>query len=49
MAKELAQTMGGKKIGLLIAILATFAVLATMGNQLVSKSASDRQKNRHGK
>lgn len=32
--------MGGKKIGLLIAILATFAVLATMGNQLVSKSAS---------
>ncbi len=32
--------MGSKRIGLLIAILATFAVLATMGNQLVSKSAN---------
>jgi len=35
MAKELAIIMGGKRIAILIAILATFAVLATMGDQLV--------------
>jgi hypothetical protein len=39
LAKELAQTVGGKKIAFLIAILAAFAVLASLGNRLKSNDA----------
>lgn len=39
MAKEVAQTVGGKRIALLVAILAAFAVFATLGNRLAADDA----------
>jgi hypothetical protein len=39
LAKELAQSVGGKKIAFLLAILAAFAVLATLGNRWDSTPA----------
>jgi hypothetical protein len=39
LAKELAQTVGGKKIAYLIAILAAFVVLGSLGNSLRSQPA----------
>lgn len=39
MSKEIAQTVGGKRIAWLLAILAAFAVMATVGTQFRSASA----------
>lgn len=41
MSKEIAQTVGGKRIAWLIAIIAAFAVLATIGSQWRSASAAE--------
>ncbi len=40
MSKEIAQTVGGKKIAWLIAILAAFAVFATLGSRFETRQAS---------
>jgi uncharacterized repeat protein (TIGR01451 family) len=40
LSKEIAQTVGGKKIAFLFAILAAFAVFATLGSRLDTKPAS---------
>ncbi len=40
MSKEIAQTVGGKRIAWLLAILAAFAVMATLGTQWRSSSAA---------
>lgn len=40
MSKELAQTVGGKRVAWLIALLAAFAVMAALGSQWRTSSAS---------
>ena len=43
MSKEIAQTVGGKRIAWLVAILAAFVVFATVGSQFRSAEATVTQ------